>query len=122
MKALLVLALLSALLLAGCSGSGGDGTTPSQDSEGRYVVEMTSANKFSPAVAKVPLDATVVWVHEGGAPHDVQGDGFSSGPAAGMREGDEYEHTFAEAGSYEYHCQVHEGSGMKGTIVVEGEA
>jgi plastocyanin len=119
MKALLAASLLVLLALAGCSGSGGDGTEPRQDGEGRYVIEMTAGNRFSPAIAKVPVGATVVWVHEGGAPHDVQGDGFSSGPAADMTEGDEYEHTFDEAGSYEYHCDVHEGSGMKGTIVVE---
>lgn len=116
---LLVAASLLVLLLAGCAGSGGEGTTPDQDGEGRYVVEMTSSNRFNPMVAKVPAGSTVVWVHAGGAPHDVQGDGFSSGPAGGMREGDEFEHTFAEAGRYEYHCKVHEGSGMKGTIVVE---
>src|SRR5688572_17202999 len=118
MKALLAAALLSLLALAGCSGSGG-GVVPSQDDEGRYVIHLTSGNRFSPMEAKVPEGATVVWVHDGGAPHDVQGDDFSSGRAAGMEEGDEFEHTFEEAGTYHYFCHVHEGSGMKGTIVVE---
>ena len=49
----------------------------------------------------------------------MQGDGFSSGNAGGMREGDDFPHIFGEAGTYEYHCEVHESSGMKGTIIVE---
>lgn len=118
MKALLALALLSLLALAGCSGSGG-GVVPDQDDEGRYVIHLTAGSKFSPMEAKVPVGATVVWVHDGGAPHDVQGDGFTSGSPGGMREGDEFEHTFNEAGTYSYVCDIHQGSGMKGTLVVE---
>lgn len=120
MKAFVAIALLS-LALAGCSSPGAEGgVTPDQDDEGRYVIHMTSASRFSPAVAKVPVGATVVWVHDGGAPHDVQGDDdrFSSGAAGGMREGDEFEHTFTEAGSYSYVCHLHHGAGMKGTVVV----
>ena len=118
LAAILFLSTLGALALAGCSGSADDGTVPPQDSEGRYVIHMTSSNRFTPALAKVPVGATVVWIHDGGAPHDVQGDGFSSGPAGGLREGDEYEFTFDEAGTFEYHCIIHQGSGMKGKIVV----
>lgn len=118
LTAILFLSTLGALALAGCSGSGGEGTVPQQDSEGRYIIRMTSGNQFVPATAKVPVGATVVWVHEGGAPHDVQGDDFSSGPAGGLREGDEYDFTFEEAGTYAYHCIIHQGSGMKGKIVV----
>jgi plastocyanin len=120
MKAIASLALLSFLLLAGC-GTPSTGTTPPTDSEGRYVITMTAGNQFSPVNAKVPVGATVVWEHTGGAPHDVQAkDGsFSSGPAGGMREGDEWAHTFDQAGTFAYHCHVHEGSGMKGTIIVE---
>jgi plastocyanin len=118
MKAILAVALLSALALAGCSGGGA--TVPSQDDEGRYVIHLTSANKFSPSVAKVPVGATVVWVHDGGAPHDVQDDGggFTSGVAGGMREGDEFEHTFGEAGTHSYSCHIHEDAGMRGKLVV----
>jgi plastocyanin len=117
MKALLALALLSTALLAGCTGSSAP-VTPPRDDQGRHVIEMTASNKFVPAKAEVPAGATVVWVHAGGAPHDVQGTGFSSGPAGGMRAGDEYAHTFAEPGSYDYYCHVHLGSGMKGTLTV----
>ena len=120
MKAIAALALLSLTLLAGCGSSSGPATPPTDD-EGRYVIELTSGNRFSPASAKVPVGATVVWEHMGGAPHDVQAEdgAFSSGPVGGMREGDEFPYTFEEAGTFEYVCHVHQGSGMKGTITVE---
>lgn len=120
MKAFAAVAFLSLttlVLLAGC-GTPAD-KAPPMDAEGRYVVEMTSGNKFSPATAAVPLNATVVWKHMGGAPHDVNAkDGsFSSGPMGGMMEGDEFTHQFSEAGTFPYECHVH--SGMTGTITVE---
>lgn len=121
MKLLLAFTLLSALVLAGCSGSGGEGTVPPQDDEGRYIIRLTSANQFSPETAKVPVGATVRWVHDGGAPHDVQGDGFSSGVTGGMDEGDTFDHEFTEAGTYRYECAVHAGAGMTGTVIVSDE-
>ncbi|MFA5944958.1 MAG: plastocyanin/azurin family copper-binding protein [Candidatus Thermoplasmatota archaeon] len=121
MKALFALALLSMAALAGCSGSSGAGTTPSTDSEGRYVIDMTSGNRFSPSNAAVPVGAIVVWEHKGGAPHDVQaedGTSFSSGPIGGLTEGEEYAHQFNQTGTFSYFCHVHEGSGMKATLTV----
>ena len=113
-------ALLLAFVLAGCSGAS-RATTPSTDSSGRYVIHLTSANQFNPANAKVPVGATVVWVNDGGgAAHDVQArDGsFSSGPAAGLKEGDSYAHTFNQTGTFAYFCHVHDGSGMHATLTV----
>ena len=111
------LSLTALLLLAGCSTP--TATEPPQDAEGRYVIEMTAGNKFSPASATVPQNSTVVWKHMGGAPHDVHGEGgtFSSGEIAGLEEGDEFVHQFNETGSFPYECRVH--SGMTGTITVE---
>jgi plastocyanin len=119
MKALFAALLLSSLLLAGCSGSSG-GAVPPKDDQGRYVIHLTSSNQFSPATAKVPVGAVVVWHHDGGAPHDVQArDGsFSSGSAGGLTQGMEYVHQFNQTGSFAYFCHIHEGSGMKGTITV----
>ncbi|HJQ93435.1 MAG TPA: plastocyanin/azurin family copper-binding protein [Candidatus Thermoplasmatota archaeon] len=113
------LSLTALLLLAGCSTP--TATEPPQDAEGRYVIEMTSGNKFSPASATVPQGAVVVWEHMGGAPHDVQAedDSFSSGQIGGLQEGDEWAHQFDQTGTFAYVCHVHSGSGMKGTITVE---
>lgn len=104
------------LLLAGCGTPASK--APPMDDQGRYVIEMTSGNKFNPATAEVPQGAVVVWKHVGGAPHDVHAkDGsFSSGPMGGLEEGDEYVHQFNQTGSFPYECRVH--SGMTGTITV----
>lgn len=117
MKLLLALLATSAFLLAGCTGSS-DGSVPAQDDQGRYVIHMTASQRFTPSHAEVPVGAKVLWVNDGGV-HDVTGhDGWES-PRL-MPEGATYERTFAEAGSYEYHCTLH--SGMTGTLHVEGEA
>jgi len=121
MSARLLLAVaVAAVLLAGCSGSP-SATTPTKDSQGRYVIHMTSANQFSPAHAKVPVGATVVWMNDGGgANHDVQArdESFSSGAIGGLHEGDSFAHTFNQTGSFDYFCHVHDGQGMHGTITV----
>jgi plastocyanin len=124
MKALLVIPLLLLVALAGCSGPSGP-VTPTTDAQGRYVIHLTSSNHFSPQDAKVPLNATVVWVNDGGV-HDVtehmgawsSDDITGGGLGHKMQAGDSYVHTFAAAGTIEYHCSIHESTGMKGSLVV----
>ena len=117
--ALAFLSLTSLVLLAGCGTPAPK--EPPQDAEGRYVIEMTSGNQFSPATASVPKGSVVVWKYMGGAPHDVQADdgSFSSGRTGDLDQaGDEYAHTFNETGTFRYTCHVHASSGMKGTLTV----
>lgn len=112
------------LLLAGCTSSAGP-VEPSMDDEGRYVIHMTAANRFTPMDAKVPAGATVVWVVDGGV-HDVTAhDGSWSsdsttngGLGKKMGKGDEFVRTFADAGAVDYHCELHASVGMKGTLHV----
>ena len=49
--------------------------------------------------------------------HDVTADSFSSGDPGAMGGGATFEHTFEEAGTFDYVCTVHPG--MEGTVVVE---
>ena len=127
MKLLLALSLLTLLALAGCSGSGG-AQVPSQDANGNYVIHLNSGNKFSPMVAKVPAGATVSWVDDSGV-HDVtahdeswSSDDEETGLGHKMSAGDHFEKQFVTPGEYDYHCQLHSGQGMKGTIIVEEAA
>src|SRR5687768_16391368 len=97
------LCLASLVLLAGCGTPAAK--EPPKDAEGRYVIDMTSGNQFSPATATVPQGAVVVWKYMGGAPHDVEADdgSFSSGQIGGLdEEGEEYEHTFNQTGTFSY--------------------
>jgi plastocyanin len=107
--------LLAAPLLAGCADGGGlvDDATSGPPAKGvtQVVVRQT---RFSPAAIQVPADTRVTWIfRDGGVPHDVEGDGWSSGKpqASGT-----FSHAFDQAGIYDYACTLHPG--MTGRIVV----
>ncbi len=75
---------------------------------------------FDPPAIRVSTGTTVVWEWTGeGAQHNVaaEGGGFESDLSS--EEGYTFEHTFAEAGTYEYVCTPHRTLGMKGVVVVE---
>ena len=72
--------------------------------------------QFEPASLSVEAGATVTWVWEGGAPHNVVGEGFESTDQSSGT----FRHTFDQPGRYAYECTIHPG--MEGTIVVEGDA
>lgn len=123
MKLFVVLTLLATMALAGCTGSGGEASVPETDAQGRYVIHLTSANRFTPADAKVPVGATVVWVNDGGV-HDVtahDGSWSSDDTRSKLQPGQSFERTFDQAGTVEYHCALHASQGMAGTLVIEAE-
>lgn len=107
--------LAAALLLAGC---GQPGTPPQQDELGRYVIHMGPAS-FTPYRSWVPPNATVVWVNDSAAGHDVRGPDFASGPFGGIPPGGSFEHRFTEPGTLEYFCYAHHAQGMNGHLVVQ---
>lgn len=71
--------------------------------------------RFQPASLAIEAGATVTWVWEGRAPHDVVGQGFESK----AQSSGTFRHTFEQPGTYPYECTIHPG--MEGTIVVEGD-
>jgi halocyanin-like protein len=140
-------ALTGAGLLAGCGGSGGDGTptgsAPSEvaeylsdtDNFDGSVTDETGSDSvsvdvgtegnggnfaFAPAAIRVDTGTTVTWVWTGeGQQHNVvHEDGdFESDQTA--EEGFEFEYTFEEPQTCGYYCAPHESLGMKGAIIVE---
>ena len=107
-------ALAAALVLAGCGGNGGG------EAEAAPVAGVTQVaakdNRFSPGAIQVPAGTAVTWGFEDGlVPHDVKGDGFSSGEP--RRKGS-FTHTFDRPGTYPYRCTLHDG--MDGRVVVTG--
>jgi plastocyanin len=90
----------------GGGGGGGGGTQVSQE-----------GIAFNPAEVTVSAGDAVIWTNNDEVPHDVTADGFSSGDPGGMVPGNTFEHTFEEAGTFDYVCTVHPG--MEGTVVVE---
>jgi plastocyanin len=134
MKRLLVLliaCLALALAATGCgdddddsgNGGGGGADTEQAGGGGGGGAEVSMQNiQFDPADVTIKAGETVTWTNDEGVPHDVDktsgpGAQFSSGPEGGMMEGDTFEHTFDQAGTYEYVCRVH-APGMAGTVEV----
>ena len=117
LPALLVpLALAAAVVLAGCGG--GDGGGGAADAAPVVGVTQVDAkdNRFTPPAIQVPAGTAVTWTFKDGlVPHDVTGEGWSSGDP--RRKGG-FTHTFDQAGTYPYRCTVHDG--MRGRVVVTG--
>jgi plastocyanin len=111
---LLVPLVLAAVVLAGCGGDGG-GNGGADAAPVAGVTEVAARdNQFTPPAIEVPAGATVTWAFEDGfVPHDVTGDGFTSGDP--QRSGS-FTHTFDQPGTYPYRCTLHDG--MTGRVVV----
>lgn len=84
------------------------------------------SNFFSPDALTINVGDMVTWNNTGGT-HNVNGtlaaypgnpEGFGNGAAAPAPWS--YSFTFTQPGTYEYHCDPHQGLGMTGTITVEG--
>jgi plastocyanin len=97
-------------------GGGGDGGGAGGGGGGGAEVSMEGI-AFQPAEVTVSAGDTVTWTNDDSVGHDVTADSFSSGDPGGMAPGDTFEHTFEEAGTFDYVCTVHPG--MEGTVVVE---
>jgi plastocyanin len=133
---LLVACLALGVLVAGCGGDddddggGGDAQNNEQPAEsgsagggggaekesGGGAVAMEGI-KFNPASITVSKGGTVTWTNNDSVGHDVTGDGFKSGDAGGLQNGDTFKHTFKKAGTFDYVCTVHPG--MEGSVTVK---
>ena len=121
----------AALLLGACSASGST-SAPSAAASGSAASSGAAAsgsagsgaggasatiidNAFQPTSITVKAGSTVTWKNTGSGTHTVTaGDGsFDSGQVAA---GSSFQHTFATAGTFAYHCTIH--SSMTGTVVV----
>lgn len=71
---------------------------------------------FEPAELTVAMGTTVTWTNDDDVTHTVTADdgAFDSG---NLPSGETFSHTFDEAGTFPYHCEIHPG--MTATVVVE---
>jgi plastocyanin len=85
---------------------------------------------FQPSSVTIHPGETVTWTNMDSAPHTVTSDtpgAFDSSPSCNpgtglgcLNNGNTFSHSFAQAGSFPYHCKVH--SSMHGTITVSAPA
>jgi plastocyanin len=70
---------------------------------------------FAPPELTVAAGTTVTWTNEDWAPHTATAEdgSFDSGR---LDQGDSFEQTFDEPGTFAYHCSFHPG--MVGSVVV----
>ncbi len=110
-KIFLVITVISLTFFSCEKKDGGD------KNNGDNTKEVTiSSFSYSPVTLTISTGTVVKWVNNDGVAHTVtsNNDLFDSGR---MENGQTFEHTFNDAGTYEYFCAYH--SGMQGTIIVE---
>jgi len=79
-------------------------------------VDVTIANfTFDPATLTIKVGTTVKWTNQDSVGHTVTADDNSWG-SGNSNKGDSFSFTFAQAGTYPYHCGVHPS--MQATITV----
>ena len=73
--------------------------------------------QFLPLDRDAAVGERIVWTNKDDFPHHVKSDEgieLDSGP---MDKDGTYSHAFDKAGTYKYHCEIH--NGMKGTVTVK---
>ena len=136
-----IVGLFAAATLAACGGSGGGSSYPSSPSTPNTpTAPATPTNpastnavtvndgSFSPGTITVPAGTTVTWTW----PSCSGGDGYGgygtcvshnimfddgSNVTSGVQSEGTFARTFANKGTFKYHCTIH-GTGMSGQINV----
>lgn len=114
----LMAVLAVGVLLAACSGSGTDTTdAPDDNGAGGDATEITIEDFAFSGAETVSVGDTVEVTNNDSVGHTWTADGgeFDSGT---LSSGDTFEHTFDEAGEFDYFCSIHPN--MTGSITVEG--
>jgi plastocyanin len=95
-----------------CGGYGGSGPSENAPSAG----DVTVANdSFTPGTLSIVSGSTVTWTwNSGGEAHNVT---FDDGIHSVDQGSGTYQRTFAQAGSFPYHCTIH-GPAMSGVVNV----
>ena len=70
---------------------------------------------FSPNPVTIQVGDSVKWTNSDGAAHTVTADNGSFGSDS-LSDGETFSHTFGQAGTFAYHCDIHPS--MKGAVQV----
>jgi plastocyanin len=106
--------LLAAAFSLGCLGQNGNNGSGGGGGGG-YDVAMQGI-AYQPAELTVPAGTTVTWKNLDSVTHDVTSTDGNFTSSGNLNNGDTYQVTFDQPGTYSYHCVHHPG--MNGTITV----
>jgi len=105
------------------SSDGSDGSGDGGGGGSTVIVGPGGDFTFDPEELTVSTGTTVTFEWDSNfhnvVPTSQPSDADWSGETDTFDSGHTYEYTFEVAGTYEYVCEPHEGSGMTGTIIVE---
>lgn len=109
------LALLGAILVAGCAASAGEGGGPTGAPVATTTVDLPRSYRFDPSAITVKAGSTVTWTNHDAFTHTVRlpggGEPLMLAPDASVS------HVFATPGLYAYDCSLHPRD-MTGTVLV----
>lgn len=97
-------------------GSAGTPAAASEDAAKAVAVDIEDF-AYDPDPVTVPVGGTVTWTNQDRASHTATGRDRDVLDSGQLRQGESFDQTFDEAGTFEYRCAFHPN--MKGTIEVE---
>jgi plastocyanin len=113
--------VVTVVAVAACSNSGASAApttatsqAPAASAAGATAVAIKDF-AFSPATATAAAGSKVTWTNSDTTAHTVTFDDGSA-DSGNLAPGSTFDHTFATAGTFAYHCTIH--SQMKGTVTV----
>jgi plastocyanin len=117
--------LMTSIALVACSGSDASAPAASAPSQAGSLPPVASAGgstavgiknfAFNPASITVPSGSKVTWTNSDTTAHTVTFDDGSA-DSGNLDPGSTFDHAFATAGVFAYHCNIH--SSMHGTVTV----
>ena len=80
-------------------------------------------NMYMPDVAVAKAGSSVRWVNESNIQHNVVGSykteaGEEKIDSGFFKANEDWDHTFSEKATFDYHCTIHSEDGMKGRLVI----
>ncbi len=89
--------------------------TPPTSTPSTYNIEIKSF-AFNNDTLNIKVGDSIIWTNKDSASHSIISDSGTEISSPVISTGQTYSHTFATAGTYEYHCGIH--TSMKGKVIV----
>jgi plastocyanin len=126
-RSLTALAATALLALAACSGSTATSAPTAAPAATAAPASSVAAPgggqavaiknfSFNPATVTAKVGESITWTNGDDAPHTVTFDDSSVGGSGSLNNGTSFSLAIAKAGTYTYHCKIHQS--MKGTVTI----